>query len=351
MIKANISCDSERFFAALRMTLIHNFSSNMQTLTQHLIHHLAEHPDQKDLVLIMHDLATIGKIISKETNRSGLSHTFGSSGQMNVQGEVVQKLDAYANNLCKDYLRATGHFAAMASEEEEQVCDMGGFGKGGKYVIAFDPVDGSSNIDVNVGIGTIFSVHKKLENIVNTDEAQFLQKGRDQVLAGYILYGASTVLVYTFGDGVHWFTLEPSIGEFLLSGEHVKIPAKYEIYSINEAYIHKISEKDRKFVEYLRDEKGAGSRYIGSLVADFHRNVLKGGVFMYPPIDKEGTGKYKPKLRLNYEAKPMAFLAEQAGGLACDGKQNILDIQPTSLHERVALIVGNSEPVEQYLKM
>ena len=321
------------------------------TLFQHLLEHLAEHPDQKELVMIMSDLATIGKFISKETNRAGLADILGAAGMINAQQEEAQKLDGFANAQCKNFLRQTGHFAAMASEEEDTVVDMGKNGASAKYVIAFDPLDGSSNIDVNISIGTIFSVHKRLENIERVDEKQFLQKGREQVLAGYILYGSSTVLVFSFGLGVHEFTLDQSVGEFLLSREKMAVPEICKIYSFNEGYIDMISEKNKKFVGWLKQEKKCGIRYVGSLVADFHRNLIKGGVFVYPGVDKEKTGEYKNKLRLNYEAKPMAYLLEQAGGLSTDGQNNILDIQPSSLHQRVPLIMGNKDIIEEYLKM
>lgn len=320
-----------------------------QTLTQHLLHHLGTHPDQKDLSLIMSDLATIGKYISRETNRAGLIGILGTAGQVNIQGEQVQKLDVLANEMCKTYLKQTGHFAALASEEEESVVDMGEFGKDAKYVIAFDPLDGSSNIDVNVSIGTIFSVHRIREDVERTSPLQFCQKGSEQVLAGYILYGTSTVLVFSFGDGVHEFTLDQSLGEFLLSNEHMTVPQTCEVYSVNEGNTRYFSEKDKNFIEYLKSEQHLSTRYIGSLVADFHRNLIRGGIFLYPAMDKERTGKYTGKLRLNYEAKPMAFLLEQAGGLAIDGKKNVLDIEPQGLHERVSLIMGNKEVVEKYL--
>ncbi len=319
------------------------------TLTQYLLQNLADHPEQKGLVLIMSDLATIGKYLSRETNRAGIANIRGSAGHTNVQNEQVQTLDVLANDLCKDFLKQTGHFAALASEEEEGVVDMGQYGKDAKYVIAFDPLDGSSNIDVNVSIGTIFSVHRRLEGMERTDEKQFLQKGKDQVLAGYILYGTSTVLIFSFGNGVHEFTLDQSLGEFLLSNERMMVPSACEIYSVNEGNTPYISEKDKKFIEFLKFEKKCSTRYIGSLVADFHRNMMKGGIYLYPGIDKKGTGTFEGKLRLNYEAKPMAFLIDQAGGLAIDGKENILDMQPTKLHQRCPLIVGNRDVVEDYL--
>lgn len=321
------------------------------TLTQHLLQHSAMHPEQMDLIFIMSDLATIGKFISKETNRGGLGNVLGGTGFINVQGEMVQKLDVLANEQCKEYLRATGHFAALASEEEPTVVDMDEQGKNAKYVISFDPLDGSSNIDVNASVATIFSVHRRRLDLERTDERQFWQKGRDQVLAGYILYGASTVLVFTFGNGVHEFTLEPNVGEFLLTRERVTLPAVCPTYSVNEGNAPQFSRKDQQFLDHLKKEKKCSLRYIGTMTADVHRNLLTGGIFLYPAVDKGGTGEFKGKLRLNYEAQPMAWLVEQAGGLATDGTRPILDIEPTSLHQRVPLILGNKDVIEEYLRL
>ncbi len=319
------------------------------TLSQYLLKSLMDHPDQGELTMILSDLATIAKFISRETNRAGLVDILGPAGSINVQGEVVQKLDTLANELCKQYLRETGHFAALASEEEEGVVDMGEFGKDAKYVIAFDPLDGSSNIDVNVSIGTIFSVHSRLPDVPRLDPRQFLQKGRDQVLAGYILYGTSTVLVFSHGRSVHEFTLDQGLGEFLLSRESIRIPDTCDIYSVNEGKQEYFQEKDRRFIEYLKKERKCGTRYIGSGVADMHRNIVKGGIFLYPALDDKKTGTYSGKYRLNFEAKPFAFLFEAAGGMATDGKENILDVVPTSLHQRIAFIAGNKDVVEEYL--
>jgi len=318
------------------------------TLTQYLLEQLSKHSNQRDLVLIMSDLAAIGKYLSRETNRAGIAGVRGAADAINIQGEEVQKLDVFANELCKDYLRRTGHFCAVASEEEDTAVDMGGYGESARYVIAFDPLDGSSNIDANVSIGTIFSVHHKKDGVPSASEEHFLQNGLSQVLAGYILYGSSTVLVFSFGDGVHEFTLDQGLGEFLLSSERMMIPAQCPYYSTNEGNTPFISQKDRKFIEELKMKKNMSTRYIGSLVADFHRNLVKGGIFLYPGVDKSGTGNYKGKLRLNYEAKPLAFLAWQAGGRATDGIQDILDIMPSSLHQRTALIIGNKDIVDEY---
>ncbi|PIR04330.1 MAG: fructose-bisphosphatase class I [Candidatus Magasanikbacteria bacterium CG11_big_fil_rev_8_21_14_0_20_39_34] len=319
-----------------------------QTLTQFLLQHLADHTDQKDLTLIVNDLGVIGKILSHEINRAGLSGILGVHGSTNIQGEVVQKLDSFANELCKDYLRQTGHFAALASEEEDSVVDMEAFGKDAKYIIAFDPLDGSSNIDVNGSIGTLFSVHSRIHDLDRLDEKQFLQRGRDQVLAGYILYGSSTVFVFSLGNGVFEFTLNQGMGEFILSRENIKIPKKLTYYSVNESNTKYFEEKYRLLIEGYKQNPDISARYVGALVADFHRNLIKGGVFLYPGVDREGNGVYKGKLRLNYELKPLAFLLEQAGGVALCEQVNILEITPNHLHERAAVILT---PEETFLQL
>jgi fructose-1,6-bisphosphatase I len=322
--------------------------TTLTTLSDYLLQQLADHREQKDLLMMMSKLATIGEYISSRTSKAGIVDLLGAAGSVNIQGESVQKLDVFANNACKEHLKSTGLFAAMASEEEDTVVDMAEEGSDAKYIIAFDPLDGSSNIDVNVSIGTIFSVHRRLPDIDRLDEKQFFQKGRDQVLAGYILYGSSTVLVFSFGNGVHEFTLDPTIGEFFLSNEKIVVPEKCQYYSVNEGNKPYFQEHDKKYIDYLKYECGVSGRYIGSLVADFHRNLIKGGVFLYPRIDKKGSGEYKGKLRLNYELKPMAFLLEQAGGMALDGAENILDIIPTELHERRGIVMGSRGVVKEY---
>lgn len=320
------------------------------TLTQYLLERLANRPDQQELTMIMGDIATIGKFISGETNRAGLVDILGTTGSENVQGEAVQKLDVLANEKCKEYLKSTGNFAAMASEEEEHIVDMGDAGKDAQYIVAFDPLDGSSNIDVNVSIGTIFAVHKLLPDLDRTDPKQFLQKGRDQVLAGYVLYGSSTVIVFCFGGDVHEFTLDPPSGEWLLSNEAIKIPSGTKIYSVNEAYHTKFQERDQQFVDGLRASGEWKSRYIGSMVADIHRTLIKGGLFMYP-LTKKGD-VHVGRLRVNYELQPIAYLIEHAGGKAVDytGK-SILDLEPIELHERASFIAGSGDHIEAYLQI
>lgn len=317
-----------------------------KTLQQYLLERLEEHPERLQLVMMMADIATIGKLISAQTNRAGLANIRGLSGNTNVQDEAQAKLDVYANDLCKEYLKSTGLFAAMASEEEDKAVDLQN--PKAAYVIAFDPLDGSSNIDVNASVGTIFSVHKRLDGIPAGRDEQFLQTGRDQVLAGYVLYGTSTILVFSWGDGVHEFTLDVDLGEFFLSNDRLTIPDKCAYYSFNEAYAPFIAPKDQDYLRKLKDAAAPKLRWVGAFAADFHRNLVKGGVFFLPPFDTSGDGDFKPKLRLNYEAKPMAFLAEQAGGGATAGPEDILDIVPTALHQRVPVIIGNKEIVNLY---
>lgn len=314
------------------------------TLTQFLLARLSDRTRSKECALMMADIAAIAKHISREVNRAGIADIRGATGQQNVQGEHVQKLDEYANELCKSTLLETGHFTALASEEEEGIVLLRA---DGRHVIALDPLDGSSNIDVAVSIGTIFSVHSVLPEYAPHDERQFFQTGRSQTLAGYIVYGSSTVLVFSWGEGVHEFTLDMTLGEFLLSAEALRIPDACGIYSVNEGNLPFMRETDRAFIAVLK-ERGMQTRYIGSLVADAHRNLLKGGVFLYPSIDKKGSGVYEGKLRLLFEAAPIAYLYEQAGGAATDGTRAILDIVPERIHQRTALVLGNRDIIEEY---
>lgn len=310
-----------------------------KTLQQYLLEQLDGHPERLQLVMMMSDIATIGKLISAQTNRAGLADIRGMAGSTNVQDESQAKLDVYANDLCKQYLESTGLFAALASEEEDTVVDLKN--PKAKYVIAFDPLDGSSNIDVNISVGTIFSVLKKLDGIPSGDEKQFLQPGRGQVLAGYILYGSSTMLVFSWGDGIHEFTLDVDLGEFFLSSANLAVPKKCTYYSTNEAYSSVISSTDLAYIRRLQSDIGK-QRWVGSFVADFHRNLIKGGVYFYPAVNG------KAKLRLIYEGNPLAFLVEQAGGAASTGTEDILDMQPAELHQRVPVIIGNKEIVNLY---
>jgi fructose-1,6-bisphosphatase I len=309
------------------------------------------HPEATgELSGLLNELIVAGKIISAEVNMAGLADILGQSGKTNIQGETVQKLDDFANATIKRRMEQCGYVCVMASEEEEGIIHVLD-GYEGKYTLAFDPLDGSSNIDVNVSIGTIFSVHRKISEGVKGIESDLLQKGAEQVAAGYIIYGSSTMLVYTTGEGVHGFTLDPSVGEFFLSHPDIRIPAHSKYYSVNEAYTNYWFDSTRKYVDYLQEidsETGRpySLRYIGSLVADFHRNLITGGIFLYPR-DRKNTTKPEGKLRLLYEAAPMALLVKEAGGVAItDDGRDILEIVPESLHQRVPLIIGSREDVE-----
>jgi fructose-1,6-bisphosphatase I len=299
-----------------------------------------------ELSNLLYDIALAAKIISGYVRRAGLVDVIGAVGRTNVQGEQQQKLDVLANETIKQSFRHTGRVCLMASEEEEDaILTPTEYGPG-KYVLLFDPLDGSSNIDVNVSIGTIFSIHRRVSpNDGPGIMPDLLQPGRKQVAAGYIIYGSSTVMVYTLGTGVHFFTLDPTVGEFLLMNPHVETPACGAYYSVNESHYPWWSPGYRRVVATLKGVDGQGNgknaRYIGSLVADFHRNLVAGGVFLYPGDPNSPHGK----LRLLYECAPLAYIAEQAGGAASDGVRPILDIVPTSLHQRTPLVIGSTDDV------
>lgn len=323
--------------------------SKFQTLYRHIIQDERQIPEATgQLSDLLGDIALACKVISLEVNRAGLIDILGMTGQKNVQGEEVKKLDEYANSLLKRMMQIGGHACALCSEEEETFVPIDEVYSdySHKYIVHFDPLDGSSNIDANISIGTIFSIYRRLSTKGPGTMEDCLQYGTKQVAAGYVVYGSSTVMVYTAGKGVHGFTLDPSVGEFLLFSENMKIPKKSKTYSVNEGNYSKWSPGTRKYIDYLK-EKDAGtgrpysSRYVGSLVADFHRNLLYGGIFMYPADSKNRNGK----LRLMYEANPLAFLVEQAGGRASNGEKRIVEIKPESLHQRTPLFIGSEEDV------
>ena len=300
-----------------------------------------------ELSNLLYDVCLAAKIISRNVRRAGLSDILGEMGTTNVQGEMQQNLDVFANETIRNAVQHTGRTCVVASEEDPEPVPVPAGWPAGKYVLLFDPLDGSSNIDVNVSIGTIFSIHRRCTPDGGPGTLEdCLQPGRAQVAAGYILYGSSTMLVYTTGRGVHGFTLEPSIGEFLLSHEQFRTPEVGKYYSVNESYWDRWSDPVRQVVAAFKSgTRGAtakNARYIGSLVADFHRNLISGGIFLYPADTKSPQGK----LRLLYEAAPLALIAEQAGGLATDGHRPILDIVPESLHQRVPLVIGSRRDVE-----
>jgi fructose-1,6-bisphosphatase I len=315
---------------------------NVMTLEQFIIQQEQNFPYATgQLSKIIRDIVLAARMINREVNKAGLVDILGVTGDVNVQGEQVQKLDIFANEQMIDALFKGRMVCAVGSEENDDFLIKEG--SEGKYIILMDPLDGSSNIDVNVSIGTIFSVYRRKNIKGPLTSEDLLRPGIDQVASGYILYGSSTMLVYTTGNGVNGFTLDPSIGEFLLSHHNIKFPKKCDTYSVNEGHYRDFFEGTKEYLRHIKSDapEPYSARYIGSLVADFHRNLLKGGIFMYPGTTKRPAGK----LRLNFEANPMAFLAEQAGGYASDGRNRILEIVPTSLHERIPLFIGNKEEV------
>ena len=321
----------------------------MMTIERHIIGQQKHFPQATgEFSAVLYDIAFAAKVISREVRKAGLGDILGATGTENIQGEEVQKLDEYANNAIFRAMDHTGRLACLASEEVEDIIPIPPEFKTGRYVLLYDPLDGSSNIDANASIGTIFSIQRKISKGERGTLEDCLQPGYKQAAAGYVLYGSSTVLVYTAGNGVFGFTLDPSVGEFLLSHDGIRIPRKGNIYSVNEGNYYKWDENVRRYIDYLKTpDKASGrpykSRYIGSLVADFHRNLLYSGIFLYPPDSSSPGGK----LRLLYEANPLSFIIEQAGGLASDGKQRILDIKPTRLHQRTPLVIGSYEDVQQ----
>lgn len=323
------------------------------TVSRHIMDSQRLHPEATgELSGLLSELIVAAKTISAEVNMAGLADILGQSGKVNVQGEKVQKLDELANNTIKRRMAQCGYLCAMASEEEDVIVPVKE-GYEGKYTLAFDPLDGSSNIDVNVSIGTIFSIHRRRTGSGQGNVDDLLQKGRDQVAAGYIIYGSSTMLVYTTGEGVHGFTLDPSVGEFYLSHPDIMIPAKSKYYSVNEGNCRYWNEGMRHYINYLKEEDKAtgrpySARYIGSMLADLHRNLISGGIFLYPR-DSKDPAKKEGKLRLLYEAAPFAFIVEQAGGRAItDDGRDILDIEPTDLHQRVPLVIGSKADVDMF---
>ncbi len=323
--------------------------NRLTTLNRHIIEEERRIPGATgQLSDLLGDIALACKVVSLEVNKAGLIDILGLTGDENVQGEEVKKLDVYANETLKNIMRIGGHACALCSEEEETFVPIDEVYSdySHKYIVHFDPLDGSSNIDANISIGTIFSIYKRLSISGPGTIEDCLQHGYKQVAAGYVVYGSSTIMVYTAGRGVHGFTLDPAIGEFFISYNNLMIPKKSKTYSVNEGNYAKWSKGMQNYIDYLKQfDKETGrpysSRYVGSLVADFHRNLLYGGIFLYPADGKNKNGK----LRLMYEANPLAFLVEQAGGLAIDGKNRILDIHPSSLHQRTPLIIGSYEDV------
>ena len=322
------------------------------TITEHLLLCEDECPAASgQFTRLLSELIISAKLISREVNKAGLADILGMTGDTNVQGEKVLKLDEFANQALIYRMERSGLLCAMSSEENADVIEVPDNMPKGSYVLAFDPLDGSSNVDANASIGTIFSIHRKIDKEGCDVLDNFLRYGYEQVAAGYFLYGSSTMLVYTAGKGVHGFTLDPSVGEFLLSHQNITMPEQGKIYSVNEAYTEYWNNRTRALINYFKssgNDRGEPytARYIGAMVADFHRNLLYGGIYMYP-ADSKDPQKPHGKLRLLCEAAPMAFIAEQAGGAATDGKLRILDIKATELHQRVPLFIGCKADVEK----
>lgn len=303
-----------------------------------------------ELTALLASIKLAAKIVHRDINKAGLVDILGSNGVNNVQCEAQTKLDAFANETFKAALEARGEVAGIASEEEEDLIAFSSErARAAKYVVLFDPLDGSSNSDVNVSVGTIFSIYRRVSPLgTAVTLADFLQPGRQQIAAGYVIYGSSTMLVYTTGHGAHGFTYDPTLGVFCLSHENIRSPIQGTLYSINEGNQHYFSQEVKQYLQYCQTPDPAtnrpySARYIGSLVADFHRNLLKGGIYLYPSTTPYPQGK----LRLLYECNPIAFLAEQAGGRASNGSQRILDIQPTTLHQRSPLFVGSIKMMDK----
>ncbi|WP_322803532.1 class 1 fructose-bisphosphatase [Vibrio alfacsensis] len=332
--------------------------SGMRTLGEFIVEKQADFPHASgDLSSLLASIRLAAKIVNREINAAGLGDITGAVGTENIQGEAQQKLDVYANEKFKAALEARDQVCGVASEEEDEAVAFNReLNQNAKYVVLMDPLDGSSNIDVNVSVGTIFSIYRRVSPIGSpATEEDFLQPGNKQVAAGYVIYGSSTMLVYTTGNGVNGFTYDPSIGSFCLSHENMLIPEDGKIYSINEGNYVRFPVGVKKYIKYCQenvpeDSRPYTSRYIGSLVADFHRNLLKGGIYLYPSTLSHPQGK----LRLLYECNPMAFLIEQAGGLASDGINRIMDLEPTELHQRVPFFVGSKNmvnKVESFLEL
>jgi len=326
-------------------------STGVLTIERHIMQQQAGFPDASGMLTsLLQDIALAGKLIASRTTRAGLADILGSAGETNVQGEEQQKLDVYAHNVICQLNEHSGRLAVMGSEEEKDIIPIPDQHEKGNYVLLFDPLDGSSNIDYNVSVGTIFSIFRRKTTSGPGTLEDVLQKGTEIVAAGYMVYGSSTMFVYTTGEGVNGFTLDPSIGEFLLSHPNVRLPDKPKYYSVNQGYFKYWTEGVRRYIRWLQGEDGGEQslslRYIGSMVADVHRTLFGGGVFCYP-VDSRDPKKPHGKLRLLYEAVPMSYLMEQAGGYASTGTMPILDVEPTELHQRTPVFMGNRDLVEK----
>ncbi|GIK61512.1 MAG: class 1 fructose-bisphosphatase [Ignavibacteriota bacterium] len=328
-------------------------TTQFMTLSRYIIEEQTKHTEATgELSKLLHDLSLAAKVISLEVNKAGLVDIIGYTGDKNVHGEKVKKLDILAHEMMIKAMDHGGNLCVMASEEEEEIIHIPDKFHIGKYVLLFDPLDGSSNIDVNISVGTIFSIYKRISPGDGPGTMKdCLQQGINQIAAGYVIYGSSTMLVYTAGNGVHGFTLDPAFGEFLLSHPNMQTPKKSKIYSINEGNYLYWHPGLKRYIKYLQEEdkmsnRPFSSRYTGSMVADVHRNLIYGGIFMYPSDSRNPNGK----LRLMYECNPMAFIVEQAGGRATNGKQRIMEITPEKLHQRVPIFIGSEDDVRMVEK-
>ena len=324
----------------------------VMSISRHIMEQQKKFPEARgEFSSLLNEIALAAKLIARDVRKAGLVNILGLTGSENVHGERVTKLDDYANRVLYEILGRSGQVCVLASEEEHNIIPTPSGYPFGKYAFLFDPLDGSSNIDANVTIGTIFSVHRRISPAGPGRLEDCLQIGRKQVCAGYILYGSSTMFVYTAGNGVHGFTYDPSCGEFLLSHENIRIPENGKYYSANEGNYHSWTDGTKKYINYMKESdpdtgRPYGLRYIGSLVADVHRTLLYGGIFLYPGSVKKPAGK----LRLLYEAAPLAMVIEQAGGKATNGAKSILDVEPTELHQRTPLVIGSPVDVDAAMK-
>lgn len=329
----------------LELDYDHALDRDTTTLSRHVFQQLQSFdPDAQDLSALMNRIALAGKMIARRLTRAGLvEDALGFTGRTNVQGEAVKRMDVFANQVFISVLKQSGLVCRLASEEMEKPYYIPENCPLGRFTLLYDPIDGSSNVDINLNVGSIFAIRRQEGDDLDSSASDLLQDGHKQIAAGYILYGPSTVLVYSIGHGVHAFTLDPSLGEFILAAENIQIPHHGPIYSVNEGNFWQWDESIRNYTRYMHRHEGYSARYSGALVGDFHRILFQGGVFLYPGTVKTPNGK----LRLLYEAAPLAYLAEQAGGASSNGAQNILDVVPGELHQRVPLFIGSQENVEQ----
>lgn len=317
------------------------------TLERHIIEGERAHPHATgELSGLLHSFTLAAKLLHREVTKAGLVNILGATDRMNISGDIVKKLDEFADQTVYRAMDHAGHLCVMASEENEDLLHIPEMYPHGKYVLLYDPLDGSGNIDANITIGTIFSVYRRVTSAGPGTMQDVLQVGHQQVAAGYLLFGSSMMFVYSTGNGVHGFTLDPTVGEFLLSFENIRIPKKGSIYSVNEGYFHRWKPEVRRYVQWLKEEDAEterpySARYVGSMVADVHRTLLYGGIYFYPGDAKNPDGK----LRLMYECNPLAYIVENAGGAASNGYQRLLDVKPVSLHQHSPLFIGSVEDV------